>query len=263
MLTAKTADFQELYEQSVQSPEQEVDFIHRAYRKKNGRNCVSMREDFCGSAALATSWVRSDPLRTAVGIDLEPKVLAWAEKHHRSTLTPEQQKRLKLLEQDVRTPPKEKFDAVVAYNYSWWIFKTHKDLLKYFQSARKGTAKDGMFFLDIFGGSLGEQVSIEPRKYRNFTYIWEQASFNPIDGNFLTHIHFEFKDKTRLNKAFTYDWRLWRLPEAREILLEAGFSKVDIYWEDTDKRGNASGNFRIQKKVENESSWSAYIVAHA
>jgi hypothetical protein len=263
MLTAKTADVQDLYERSVQSPTEEVDFIHDAFVKKYRRAPLSMREDFCGSSALATAWVKSDDRRSAVGVDLDARVLRWAEAHHRAPLEKDQQRRLKLVRKDVREPLKQRFDCVVAYNYSWWIFKQQRELLRYFKNARRGMGKEGLFFLDTFGGSLADQISLEPRKYRNFTYLWEQASYNPIDGDFLAHIHFEFKDGTRIDKAFTYDWRFWRLPETRETLLEAGFSKVDIHWEVVDARGNATGHFRVARHVENTPSWNAYIVAHA
>jgi Methyltransferase domain len=260
-LTAKTADVQSLYEHSVQSVDEEVVFIDRAFRKHYGKKPLSIREDFCGSGALATEWVKSDDKRRAVGVDYDPKVLAWAEKRHRSTLTPAQQKRLVLKQQDVRTPLKERFDCVIAYNYSWWIFKEWKELVRYFKNARAGLGKEGLFFLDIFGGSLSTDVSLEPRKYKGFTYIWEQAAYNPIDGNFLAHIHFEFKDGSRINKAFTYDWRKWNIPEAREALLEAGFSAVDVYWEKADDKGYPTGEFAVRRVVEQESSYNAYIVA--
>ena len=51
------------------------------------------------------------------------------------------------------------------------------------------------------------------------------------------------------------------LADTREHLLSAGFSNVSVYWEDSDKRGNATGNFRKREKVENDPSWNAYILA--
>jgi hypothetical protein len=31
------------------------------------------------------------------------------------------------------------------------------------------------------------------------------------------HIHFDFEDGSRLERAFSYDWRLWSLPEAISV----------------------------------------------
>ena len=51
----------------------------------------------------------------------------------------------------------------------------------------------------------------------------------------LCHIHFSFPDGSKIKKAFTYDWRLWTLPEIRELLLEAGFQRATVYWEGTNE----------------------------
>jgi cyclopropane fatty-acyl-phospholipid synthase-like methyltransferase len=261
MLTAKTADAHLLYEESVQSPEEEVDFIHQAFRRYNKRTALTLREDFCGTAILATEWAKSSKDRTAVGVDLEPSVLAWSKQHRLAPLDKSVSSRVKLVQADVRQKTKQRFDAICAYNYSWWVFHQRKDLLTYFKSVRASLVKDGIFFLDIMGGSTSQQTSLEPRNYRKYKYIWEQASYNPIDGHFTANIHFEFKDGSRLKRAFHYDWRLWHITEARDVLMDAGFKHVDIYWEDVDKNGEANGNFRPQTVVENEPTWNAYILA--
>jgi hypothetical protein len=93
-----------------------------------------------------------------------------------------------------------------------------------------------------------------------FTYIWDQAVFNPIDHHSLNHIHFRFPDGSKMNKAFTYDWRLWTLPEVRELLSEAGFKNVTIYWEG-DGDGDGDGVFRPKKVVDNQAAWIAYVAA--
>ena len=94
-----------------------------------------------------------------------------------------------------------------------------------------------------------------------FTYIWEQARFNPINHHILCYIHFKLADGTRLNRAFTYDWRLWSLPEIQELMLEAGFDSVEIYVEGWDEdEDETDGIFRRRKQFENQSGWVAYVV---
>jgi hypothetical protein len=90
----------------------------------------------------------------------------------------------------------------------------------------------------------------ERRRQKGFTYVWDQVSYNPITGAKVCHIHFEFKDGTRMNKAFTYEWRLWTLPEITELLTEAGFKNVTVYWEGDDGDGGGSGIFRPSTKGE-------------
>ena len=65
---AAQADRHALYERAVQDPEGDVKFFARTYRKLRGHDAVSMREDFCGTAALCEAWARSSPERTAIGV---------------------------------------------------------------------------------------------------------------------------------------------------------------------------------------------------
>jgi hypothetical protein len=60
---------------------------------------------------------------------------------------------------------------------------------------------------------------------------------------------------------------LWSLPELSELLTEAGFSKVRIFWEefvedeDDDEELEGTGEYFEQTDVENQESWVNYIVA--
>src|SRR5258705_418284 len=74
---AAAADKYDLYVLSVQSPDVEVAFFDRAFRTQYGRRPTTLREDFCGPAAVCYEWVRSTPDRRAIGVDLDPEPLAW------------------------------------------------------------------------------------------------------------------------------------------------------------------------------------------
>jgi SAM-dependent methyltransferase len=250
-----------LYQLSVQDPETEVKFITRVFEKKNGRTPLSVREDFCGTALLCAEWVKSKTQRTALGIDLDPAVLAWGKKHNLAPIQ-EPGNRITLLEQDVRKDVAQKFDVAVGFNFSYWVFKTRKDLLAYFVSAYRSLKRDGMFFLDTYGGYEAQEVMIEPRRIKGgFKYFWDQNKFNPIDHSCLNHIHFEFRDGTKLKKAFTYDWRYWTIIEIRELLEEAGFKSSRVFWEGTGEDGEGNGIFRPTEIADNEPAWVSYIVA--
>ena len=70
------------------------------------------------------------------------------------------------------------------------------------------------------------------------------------------------RDGTRLRRAFRYEWRLWTVPEIRELLAEAGFTHTEVYWEGTDlKTRKGNGVFRRTSRVESCPGWVAYIVA--
>ncbi len=258
--TAATSDKHELYELSVQEPEAEIEFIHKVWKERRRRVPRSLREDFCGTAAMSTAWVKHRATNTAIGVDIDQSVLDWGTAHHVSRLTPAQRKRLTLVRGDVMTVQTPKVDTVLAMNFSYFLFKTRPLLRKYFERVHRALAPDGIFILDAYGGSDSFAEMEEERHLDGFTYVWDQNKYNPITGDVVNHIHFRFPDGTQIKKAFTYDWRLWTLPEIQELLVEAGFRNVDVYWEGTDKRGEGNGEFSATRQGEACPGWIAYIV---
>ena len=266
---AETADRHVMYQAAVQAVEVEVEFLDKIFRDLRGRQALSFKEDFCGTALLSVEWCKSDPQRTAIGVDIDEETLQWGKQHNLQPAGSDVASRVTLLQQDVREVLEPQVDITCAFNFSFCIFKTREALREYFAKAREGLKADGMLVLDMFGGTecldeLEEETELEDVEG---TYIWEHAKFNPITNEILCHIHFEFPDKSRMDKAFTYDWRLWSLPELKELLEEAGYSKVRIYWEkfvntdDEDDYLESSGEFYEATDVENQESWHAYVVA--
>lgn len=266
---AERADRHHLYQEAVQAAETEVDFMIDTYRSLRGREPLVLREDFCGTALLAAQWCRTDPQRTALGVDFCPETLAWGREHNIEPAGEDVAKRLTLVEADVRTDSDIKADVTCAFNFSYCTFKTRDELRHYFETARAGLKEDGMLMLDLFGGTesydtLKEETKLKGQKA---TYIWEHASFNPIDHRMTCNIHFDFKDGSRMDKAFTYEWRVWIMPEVIELLEEAGFKNVRVYWErfedddDDDDYLEGTGEYEEVTEVENQESWMSYIVA--
>ncbi|MGZ3697607.1 MAG: class I SAM-dependent methyltransferase, partial [Bdellovibrionota bacterium] len=219
-----------LYERSVQSPDWHVEFFVATYRAHFARYARNLREDFCGTARLACDWVKRNRSNTGVGLDLDPEPLQYGRKHHYSKLSAAQKKRLTLKRQDVLEPTPEKFDLIVACNFSFFIFKQRSTLLRYFRSCRRSLGEKGMLMLEMAGGpgmigTMKETRTIRMTKNSRFKYIWDQKSFDPITHDATYAIHFELPDGKKLRNLFTYDWRLWTIPEIRELLAEAGFSR--------------------------------------
>jgi hypothetical protein len=154
-------------------------------------------------------------------------------------------------------PPVE---AILAQNFSFFIFKTRELLRRYFAAARAGLGPEGIFVLDLFGGPEAQKMGEERTRHRGFTYVWDQARYDAITNEILCHIHFEFPDGSKLKKAFSYDWRLWTIQEVRELLTEAGFSATEAYWEGTGADGEGNGIYTKRDSAENEDSWLAYVV---
>ena len=260
--TASTSDRWALYEQAVQEPEADCEFIEQVWRELRGRRPRQLREDFCGTAVDAIEWVRRGRRNTAIAVDISPTVLELAEQRARRRLKPAERKRLQLVQADVLKVRTPQMDTICACNFSYFTFKTRETLRRYFRRCRESLVDDGLLLLDAYGGSDAFREIRERRKVNGFTYIWDQHHYNPITGHVINHIHFRFPDGTRIREAFTYDWRLWTLPELREMLLEAGFREVTVYWEGTEE-GTTEGNgiFKPSREGEACEGWIAYLVA--
>ena len=66
---AEKADKFICYQESVQTPEHEIEFFEQAYREAFRRKPLRLREDFCGTFSVCCRWVQSDKQRTAIGVD--------------------------------------------------------------------------------------------------------------------------------------------------------------------------------------------------
>ena len=120
----------------------------------------------------------------------------------------------------------------------------------------------GFFFIDAFGGYEAFRELEEATEYDNFTYVWDQHSYNPINGDITCFIHFRFPDGSKLKRAFVYNWRLWTLSELRELLAEAGFSRVTVYWEGTDEETGEGNDVYLPSTIgDADAGWICYITA--
>lgn len=263
---AEKADKFKLYQKSVQNADHEVEFFEQVYREEYDRSPKTLREDFCGTFAVCCEWVKSHKQRTATGVDLCPKTLKWGKQNNLSQLKKSQQKRVTILEQDVRKKNESKVDVLAAQNFSFWIFKKRKEVTNYFKIAHANLKKRGVFVMDMMGGGAcyaEGHVDKRPIKKgkRGFKYHWEQAEFNPITADCSFYISFKFADGSKMKRAFEYHWRFWTIPEVREMLADAGFRKSHVYWEQEDENGEDTGEWARVKNAPSTASWIAYIVA--
>lgn len=263
---ASKADKFHCYQQSVQSPDHEIEFFERAYRDAFKRKPYTLREDFCGTFAVCCEWVSSNPRRTAVGVDLCAETLKWGRDNNLAQLTEKQQQRIRLLNQDVRKRNRPQVDILAAQNFSFWIFKTRAEVIDYFKIARSNLQANGIMIMDMMGGSeCYEEDRVDKRTIKKgkkgFKYHWDQARFNPVTADVTFYIHFKFSDGSKLNRAFEYHWRFWTIPEIREMLNEAGFSESHVYWEQEDEDGEDTGEWERSEESPSNPSWVNYIVA--
>lgn len=254
-------DKYDLYLKSVQSPDVDVTFFRKVYKELKKKDPKIFREDFCGTFTLSCEWVKLNSKYQAYGIDLDPEPLEYGRSHYLTKLSDQQQRRIHLLEKNVLTPDLPQADIIVAMNFSYFLFKSRMMLKQYFMNVYRATKKDGIFMVDLFGGSLCQDSNEENSKYKKYTYYWDQEDFDPVSHRAKFHIHFKLKGQKKTENVFTYDWRMWTIPEIREIMEEVGFKKTHVYWEGTTRNGEGDGVYTRTEKGEACLAWVAYIAA--
>ncbi len=263
--TARTADKFDLYQRSVQSPEHDIVFLTRQYKKVRGREPLRLREDFCGTALLCATWVKGRTARSAEGFDLDHETLEWGRAHNLEPLGAAA-RRVALHQEDVRARGLQRPDVRVAQNFSYYIFKTRDELRGYFRAVHQDLAPGGMFACDLYGGTEATEELQEERKIEGgFTYVWDQHRFLPGTSDYTCYIHFRFRDGTEMKRAFSYHWRLWTMPEVKELLAEAGFKDVRSYFEQSEgEDGEGNGVYKQDetgRSARDCAGWLAYLLA--
>lgn len=258
--TKKRFDKYEIYESAVQDPPLVMQNLARTYRRLRGRDARTLREDFCGTGANLESWVLRHPDNRAVGIDLDPEPLAWGAKKRFQPGT-KAAERVKIVNGNVLDQKRGGYDAIVALNFSWMVFKTRPELLTYFERVRAGLAKDGLFWLDFYGGPES-QVKVEDHsRMGNYSYYWEQKEWEAISGETHCAIHFRLKDGIKRKNVFTYDWRLWSLAETIDVLRDAGFEILEVQDEISTSVGKGTSVWKPVKRLANSRSFVANVFA--
>jgi SAM-dependent methyltransferase len=259
----KPFDKYSYYLRAVQAPEIDCEFVRDTYKELNGKKARAriLREDFCGTFSICCEWVKMHRDNRAIGIDLDPEPLAYGREHYLSKMKPAQQERITTVKGSVLTAHVPRADVIVALNFSYYLFKTRLLLRQYFIRARKGLRKDGLFILDCFGGMDCQKGNEERTKIDDFYYFWDQTGFNPITHEAMFHIHFKRKGENKRKKVFSYDWRMWTVPELRDTLSDAGFRRTHVYWEGTTRTGEGDGHFKRTENGDECDGWIAYIVA--
>ena len=260
---SKAADKYAMYQEAVQDPPEDARLLQRIFSKEYGRPARLMREDFCAAAATACAWVNAHEENRAIGVDFDPEPLQWGTEHNVSLLTEEQAERLQLVEGNVLdNDALEPADVICAFNFSYFCFHEREVLKDYFAKSLSRLRPEGLLFLDVYGGSEAHKCLTETREHDDFDYVWDQDVFDPINHLVTNYIHFEFEDGSRIHKAFKYEWRLWTIPELRDMLNEVGFGKVTVLWEGTDHQTNeGNGIYRAASSAPDDPAFVSYIVA--
>lgn len=248
------------YKDSVQSPENDVVFFNELYKKIYGKEALVLREDFCGTFAICCEWTKLAPNKRAIGIDLDKEPIDYGFKTNFVCLNEDQKSRVEILQQNVLSPELPQADIIAALNFSYFLFKQRSQLKDYFTNAYNTLKPDSLFVIDCFGGPAAQVQNEEETEHEGFSYFWDQDSFNPINNHAVFNIHFQVEGQKKITNAFTYDWRMWSLPELQDIMTEVGFKDVHVLWEANGEDGEGNGEFYRADVGEDCEAWVAYVV---
>lgn len=251
------------YKESVQNPSGDIKFFQKVYKDIFKKSARIFREDFCGTFYIGYHWLKKHKQNKAIVIDNDREPLEYGKKHHLSQLKSAEKSRLQILNTSVSDKNLPKAEIISVSNFSYFIFKERAAMLQYFRNVKKSLLKKGLFILDVFGGPDCEARSEELTEYNDFNYYWDQDSFDPVSNTAQFYIHFKRKGEKKQQKVFSYHWRLWSIPELKDILKDAGFSKIHVYWEQSNKKGEGNGIFKKTKKGELCDTWLAYLISES
>ncbi|WP_428386903.1 class I SAM-dependent methyltransferase [Mucisphaera sp.] len=262
-----------LYTAAVQNPLAEVALIEKVCRHHHLDDPLLLREDFAGTAALATAWVASDPERQAIALDHHAPTTRWAAREAGRILG-QRVDDLHLVCADVHELSAPRTQVTAVLNFSICELHTRPALLGYLRHARRCLQKDGVLILDIFGGPGSQLIQTQSQEHAHpahwatgeptppFTYHWEQRAFDHASQRIDCRIHFGFDDGSTLKSAFRYDWRLWSPAELPEALEEAGFREVTLWCDRYHAgRNEADNRFRPTNAIPSRHDYIAYLTA--
>jgi len=243
-----------LYEKAVQSPEIEIELFERVYRDRFDREPGSLREDFCGSALLCRHWVESDAERVALGVDLDPSVIARAGDMNRAPLDEDEAERFEIACGDARERSDRTFDVITAGNFSWALFD-EASLATYLASARDCLEDEGLLALELFGGGDLRRALRHEHTHQGFVYVWEQRRYDAPSRRLSAAIHFRLSDGRELTDAFRYEFVVRSWAETRRALDAAGFAEVVLFIEEE------AGGFVATTSPPDRPVWGGYAMA--
>jgi SAM-dependent methyltransferase len=257
-----------LYELCAQAPQRDV----RILRAMHGGEPRVLGEDFSGSGALSRAWVRLVKGGRAVAVDHDGEPL---ERLQREARRARAGRRIKVIRADV-VDVRDEVDLVAVLNFSICELHTRAELVEYLSHARQRLRAGGILVCDLYGGADSfltgrvRERRIGPCGER-ITYTWEQRTADPLTGRVVNAMHFRIApgakrgrrpEAVELRDAFVYDWRLWSVPELREVMVDAGYASTAVYPRFAGAMDVDGGLFvcPIEDAAELDDSFAVYVV---
>jgi len=218
----------ELYERCVQSPGELVPFLDALH----GGSPRVLREDFCGTAAVARAWAARSDGHSAEAVDHDAEPLA------RAGAT----ERVERVRCDVRIAPIHVASADIVFvgNYSIGELGTRAELVAYLCDTQRRLRRGGVFVCDTYGGESAFRVGRLERRHVGpegtiLHHVWEQRVVDPLTARVENALHFRIEREGEIleqfREAFVYRWRLWSVAELIDAAREAEFGATAVHTE--------------------------------
>ncbi len=141
------------------------------------------------------------------------------------------------------------FDVAVNLYISFGYFSDREDDLLVARNVFESLKKGGSFIIETMGKEIAVRDFVEAEWFERagFTVL---TSYRPEDSwTFLKNKWILIKDGKRVEKTFSQ--RLYSASELRALLLEAGFSKVDIFgdWDESEYDHRAAKLIAVARKI--------------
>jgi len=276
--SASTPELLQRYRWATQDPPRQAAVLAEIYRRVRQSEPLRLREDFAGNAADSVAWIQAQKGRSAIAVDIDAPTIEHARERARRILGTRVEA-ITFVTDDVHavTPPQvPAADVLSVLNFSAFYFHQRDALVRYFKHAHAALGADGIAIVNAFGGRDAmrphtDRHRIKPRReggqaaLPSFDYLWEQRSYEACSGRIDCRIHFEIDVEggapRRIDDAFRYDWRLWTLPELRECMHSAGFSRVEVWLHTATQRDGETEVFLgAVESIPDRPMWLAYVV---
>jgi len=169
--------------------------------------CRDLREDFCGTAAVCGEWVRTRRSRRGLGCRLST-ARYWSGCRRKIWPGCRRAGRARqLLQEDVLRVQTDPVDVAAGHDFSYGRSRTER-LSTLLRRARDELGRDGVLFLDAFGGydafASSEGATRDRRGGLALHLHLGPGAFHPLGNHLVCHIHFRpFPTGPRIDKAFT------------------------------------------------------------
>jgi SAM-dependent methyltransferase len=232
-MTADEWNIHDLYELCVQRAGVMAGFLGGFA----GGDASHLREDFSGRGGVARAWCAAGQRHTAVCVDIDEQAL---EEGRRLAASEGVGERLRWVRADLRGGHIAGVgaDVVFAGNFSIGYFHSRASLLAYVRGVAESLVPGGAFVCDTYGGAGAYALGGAARTRITaggdvVRYVWAHEEADPRTGMVTNSISFRVLRGgdvvADFPRAFVYHWRLWSLPELREVFEECGFDEPRIY----------------------------------